>query len=104
MNKQLIFEYMEWRFNCPYLLEIQWCNSGDCSKCENRHHLDGNDMVAAMNKMVEKGEWEDFDSFLFKAVIRKQLHSKNFKSSDFIPWLFQPPRFFELISDWLERR
>lgn len=82
-DKKLIFEYMGWNF---------------IDKCR----LDGNDMVEAMNKMVEKGEWDGFSYFAYHDKGDWKQYDKNTRKV-FIPWLLQPNRFFELLSEALEK-
>jgi hypothetical protein len=62
--------------------------------------LDGNDMVAAMNKIVEKKEWHSFE--LYAADNCKRDY--RYITSLYIFWLMQPARFFELMAKWLEEQ
>ena len=85
MNHPKVFKYME------------WCPKGDT----DHRILNGNDMVLAMNKMVEKGDWVNFKEdckvnawFIFMAEEKTPI--------DFILFLMQPARFFDLMEKWLE--
>ena len=86
-DKARIFKYMEWLF--------AYQNNYSLIRYPH-YHLDAIDMVLAMNKMVEKVDWRSF-----------YIHSKTLPSTtgvEFIPWLMQPERFFELMAKWLEVR
>jgi len=84
-QKKKVFEYMGWDFY-------------GCSSWQ-KHPLEGNDMVAAINKIGQNdNEWICFlgDCQFVKA-----------KSDDwikpFIVWLCgNPERFFKLMGEWLE--
>lgn len=58
--------------------------------------LDGNDMVAAMNKMAELKEWNLFEQFC-----KNRQYELALQDWQFIPWLMQPERFFNLMAEWL---
>ncbi|MDD4390209.1 MAG: hypothetical protein PHW03_05335 [Eubacteriales bacterium] len=90
-QKKLIFDYCGWCETC----DIQpTCTNYDRLEC--RHTLDGNDMVAAMNKIVENCEWGDFERKVVLSYMQTEYNQQ------LIPWLMQPDRFFELMSKWLE--
>lgn len=102
MNKKAIFEYCGW---CNHKWEE---GKSGCAKCglsfytfsheRPLHHLDSNDMTAAMNKMVEKGEWSEFFAYISFPYLREfDDESKN------IHWLMQPKNFFKLMSEALEK-
>ena len=78
---KIIYDYMGWDFFCNDLREMQWCGEKTCTTCTGFHPLDGNDMIALKDKMVEKGDWTGFEGF---CSIRWSTTS----SLDFIPWLF----------------
>lgn len=94
MNKQKIFEYMEWE-----LLHNSFMPA------DMAHPLDANDMIAAVNKMVEKEELKQF--FIFADSIQDE-NVPITTDLDYYIYLFtqimQPTRFFTLMSDWLERK
>ena len=60
--------------------------------------LDANDMVAAMNKMVGKGDWTDFFQDCWNIYVYTDA------DANYIHWLMQPARFFELMSSWLKEK
>lgn len=61
-DKKLAFEYMEWCYH-KYAKSGELWGTGICIKCKyplpEEHILDGNNMVAAMNKMAERGDWKE---------------------------------------------
>lgn len=67
--------------------------------------LDGNDMVAAMNKMVEKGEWRDFIEQLIKSdVLGHYSYKEEFLlTADDITWLMHEFTIAELRATVAER-
>lgn len=99
-QRRLVFEYCGWKeplaFDRPYTFSIE------------RHRLDSNDMTSAMNLMVEKGDWEKFVNYSCYLSNRDWMNLKpdskfNFKP-EYIWWLMQPGRFFQLFGEWLEQR
>lgn len=61
------------------------------------HYLNnGNDMITAMNKMVEKNDWEEF--------IQDSDNREWGQTYNFIHWIMQPIRFFDLMGEWLEEK
>ena len=90
-DKARIFKYMEWLFayqNGEFLMEYPHC------------HLDGNDMVSAMNKIVECEEWDNFYAFASNALCEADPED----IFALTPWLMQPERFFDLMAQWLEEK
>lgn len=103
MIYQRVFEYMSWKMVCmgnitdyckieDESLKVSLCNQ----RCEFYHPLDGNDMVLAINKMQEKGDFSDFDYYVFY---------NKYKGADYCAytaWLFgSPSNFFNLMEEWL---
>ncbi|OPY83176.1 MAG: hypothetical protein A4E71_02931 [Smithella sp. PtaU1.Bin162] len=89
MNKELILTYI---YGSDYRFKGLPCDS------KGNYLFDGNLMTAAMNKMVERGEWAEFYAYISFPYLRKfEDESKN------IHWLFQPARFFDLMSEALEK-
>lgn len=92
----LVFKYMEWCIieNCTF--------NGMLLANTKDKILDGNDMVAAINKMVEKEDWLNFREYVwFKCpdeVIKSD--SESDINALFENWLFQPNRFFDLMEAW----
>jgi hypothetical protein len=94
-NHPMVWRYMKW---CPK-------KETNCKECaygclnivhdEGRKPVDGNDMLASMNIIVEKGDWEKFKFFVIGFC----------PVPDLIDWLpMQPARFFDLLEQWLEER
>lgn len=90
-DKARIFKYMEWHDRKVI--------AGFVSP---EHPLNATDMVAAMNKMVKKGDWI---TFFYKQENDLRLSLSilqcDFDEANFIAWLMQPERFFELMVRWL---
>ena len=89
-DKARIFEYMDWieplAFDRPYTFS------------KERHRLDGNDIISAMNKIVEREEWGNFYAFASNALCeadQEDIFSLPRR-------LMQPERFFDLMGKWLE--
>jgi len=83
-----VFEYCGWDYTCRHL------------------GLDANDMIAAMNLMVEKGgkgKRSQFSEFMWFCHGHCLNENPDIYQSDFIAWLFQPDRFFTLFGAWLEK-
>lgn len=101
-DKKLVFEYMRWMMPCDGKAE-EYCITEDdkhtCRICEFYHPLDGNDMNAAMNKIVEKQEWDKF-AYLVKINLPYEVSF----IEDIIHWIMQPARFFELMANWLKEK
>ena len=86
-QRKLIFEYMGYKLINGYHIDER----------NVVHYLnDGNDMITAMNKMVVEGDWEEF--------IQDSDNREWGKTHNFIHWIMQPTRFFELFGEWLEER
>jgi len=107
-DKKLVFEYMGWRMPCDgnEANRFACLTEGEitCIKCEYYHPLDGNDMVAAMNKMVENKELWGLDSFLDYMQDTYFNEYIGLDDENFIHWLMQPARFFELMLSWLKEK
>jgi hypothetical protein len=92
MNKKAIFEYCGWCNSCV----DDGCKEYDL--CEE-HWFDGNDTTDAMHKMNEKGDWGKFYYYAYELNrLDLRLHQ-----SEFTFRLMQPARFFELMSEALEK-
>lgn len=91
-DKKRIFGYMGWLRSIHNIPGMAW------EIYDRRHPLDGNDMVAAMNKMVEKGDWTDFFQDCWNIYVYTDA------DANYIHWLMQPTRFFELMASWLKEK
>jgi len=63
----------------------------------NRTFTTGNDMLNLKEKLVEKGEWDEFEDFA--------LRTKNTPVVSMISlpqWLFTMPRFAELVDEFMK--
>lgn len=93
---------------------MRWCpkKETNCKECaygclnithdEGRKPVDGDDMVAAMNKMDELNHWDEFCRFAVgKWGSENATYDVDFT---FILWAMQPARFFDLLEQWLEKR
>ena len=65
---------------------------------EDHHILGAADMVAAMNKIVEKVDWPEFKFFFLTKWDEDRF---TFDGDDYFVYLMQPDRFFSLMADWL---
>lgn len=104
-DKKLVFEYMGWcpktRNFCNGKARATFCPTlDDC----HQHPLDGIDMVAAMNKMVERGDWKDFDSYSCRVFVNDNSIKFDLSRETWTSWLMQPARFFELMLSWLKEK
>lgn len=80
MNYPNVMKYMEWH-NHKFI----------------HHPFDGNDMVLAMNKMVEKG---DFPYFVKSAF--KKFKGCRYEIDEAMVYMFnKPENFFKLMEQWL---
>lgn len=64
----------------------------------------GNIMVLAINKMREKGDWEDFLVYSDKVYSSLRIWNKKLNyEPELQAWFFgNPTNFLELMSEWLE--
>jgi hypothetical protein len=107
-----VFEYMGW---CDH----NFSPDEICKKCnrsstdiilqeELLHHLDGNDMVEAINKMVEKGDWIKFYLYVENVYFKKShigFNTIEEAHATFFHWLFSnPDNFFKLMEEWLNEK
>lgn len=106
-DKKLVFEYMGWCFHRYAKSGLLW-GTGICVKCKDprpkEHPLDGNDMVAAINKMEALREWDSFYWSSWGLYEEISTVPNRGSYSLFTRWLMQPARFFELMAKWLEVR
>jgi hypothetical protein len=106
-DKKLVFEYIVEHLRKRY----SSFNNNRLSKNEFikkfitiQYSPEAIDMVAAMNKMVEKGDWKDFDSYSCRVFVNDNSIKFNLKKETWTSWLMQPTRFFELMSSWLKEK
>lgn len=84
-----VFDYMGWDYDI-YRTQKFLNNGID-------HPLDGNDMVAAINKIVEKELWNDFVHDAVNYYWKDETADRSI-----MPWLFgNPQNFFKLMEVWL---
>jgi hypothetical protein len=95
MNKKAIFDYCGWEMDKG--LGYPDSETGEWKYLEQKYTIDSNDMVLAMNKMVENDDWLTFIEWVY------QKEEPPLRVSYFITWLMQPNRFFELMSEALEK-
>lgn len=101
MNKKLIFEYLVSHFRNKYKLSISDKQVVKYMKLFT-YVFDSNDMTAAMNTMVENGEWVRFYDFADNEYLKIWNRIVDYEPS-FVVNLMQPSRFFELMSEALEK-
>lgn len=88
-----VFDYMEWDYDIhksqKFLHQDNYCRID--------HPLDGNDMVAAINKIVEKELWNDFEHDVVNYYWKDETADRSI-----MPWIFgNPQNFFKLMEVWL---
>ena len=84
-EKKRVFEYMEWSDDTKF---------------------DGNNIVSAINKMVENNEWITFYLYAEDIYFKETLSGFNFfeeAHAAYSVWLINPPRFFQLMSEAIEK-
>jgi hypothetical protein len=62
---------------------------------------DWNDLRDLKNKLVERGMWDKFYYYGFAAYAIS--HSQSVTQQGYVDWLFQMPRFVELVAEWWEK-
>jgi hypothetical protein len=106
-----IFEYMGWckhKFDYSGVPKCEYCGKYMMQvrmglEREN-HPLDGNDMVAAINTMRERGDWKAFDDFLFKDTVRRKVEVKGIQYHEISADIFgSPETFFCLMQEALDK-
>lgn len=86
-----VFEYMGWENRLPHKTVYDSLNEP--------HPLDGNDMVLAINKMWDKGDWYKFQYYC------EAIYEKGSEQLAANVWLFgSPDNFFKLMEEWLNER
>lgn len=95
-----IFKYMGWcDHNFDRFHKCRVCNKMANHSTLKIHYLDGNDMVLAINKMWDKGDWYKFQYYC------EAIYEKGSEQLAANVWLFGNPRnFFELMEEWLSKK
>ena len=76
----------------------------------NRTFTTGNDMLALKEKLVEKGDWKEFEAFAFTktpdgfCIIVSTFEGDWCYPSKFSSWLFTIPRFAELVDEFFKEK
>lgn len=100
-----VFEYMRWcDHNFDRFHKCRVCNKMANHSTLKIHCLDGNDMVLAINKMVEKGDLGRFIAYIIDNDLCKldQNYLTVIEWSVFTSTLFgNPTNFFTLMEEWL---
>ena len=100
-----VFEYTGWKkHNCGIDYGNPKMCSFPCSTCpENKHHLDGNDMVLAINKMQERRDFNEFVSFFRWKSNMNEPYKKGttyYYDADYISFMIgDPANFFRLMEE-----
>jgi len=104
-DKQVIAEYMGW-FKHIYFYKydepiyFQEGVAGDIV-------FDLNDAGLAVNRMVEKGDWDDFMMVAKKCLtIHYSTEGKGWTEFifTFVAWLFNADNFFQAMAEWLRQK
>ena len=85
-DKQLIAEYMGWRKPLGIVVNTM-------TIYPDAHSFDLNDAGLCVEKMVEKGELEDFEYHV--------IHYHLLATDSMVQWLFNPDNFFSAMASWL---
>jgi hypothetical protein len=87
-DKKLIADYMGWEYkNClGYIIQT--------ALIRRNIVFDLNDAGLVVEKMVEKGDWEDY---FWKSCLDKE-------QSKYTAWLFNPDDFFTAMAAWLKEK
>jgi hypothetical protein len=107
-EKKRVFEYLGWKI-CLEEKDrlVKYCSYVDtCYSCPIYHPLDGNDLILAINKMVENNEWITFYLYAEDIYFKETLSGFNFfeeAHAAYSVWLINPPRFFQLMSEAIEK-
>jgi hypothetical protein len=87
-----VFDYMGWKYTYPHKTVYD--------AIFEKHNLDGNDMVEAINKIVEKELWNDFVHDAINYYWKDETADRSI-----MPWLFgNPQNFFKLMEEWLNEK
>ena len=93
-DKQLIAEYMGWKFWKERKAYIEdWGFDPYKQKVIN---FDSNDSRLCVEKMVEKGELEDFEYHV--------IHYHLLVTDSMVQWLFNADNFFYAMASWLRTK
>jgi len=99
-EKKRVFEYLGWKI-CLEEKDrlVKYCSYVDtCYSCPIYHPLDGNDIVSAINKMVEKGDLKDFLQFSWQ---HKTPDNRNTLFNYIHSVIGNPENFFQLMAKFL---
>jgi hypothetical protein len=110
-EKKRVFEYMGWCWHDWTEVLVDPQDGGKiyseylCFKCKRpfidrkaEHPLDGNDIVSAINKMVEKGDLKDFLQFSWQ---HKTPDNRNTLFNYIHSVIGNPENFFQLMAKFL---
>jgi hypothetical protein len=98
-----VFRYMGWcQHNFDRFHKCKVCNKMANHSTLKIHCLDGNDMVLAINKMVEKKDWKEF--YLW-TIGKDNQQNEETSIGSYEVWLFgNPDNFFKLMEEWLNEK
>ena len=86
-DKQLIAEYMGWYFHKGYFLNAR----------KVIREFDSNDASLCVQKMVEKGDWDNFQYVLWRAYT-------HLDRSGFVRYCMNADNFFVAMASWLRSK
>jgi hypothetical protein len=107
-DKAKIAMSMNW-INCGITYKkYEYCGLFDqCLKCGLFHQYDLNDAGLCVQKMVEKGDWDDFMMVAKKCLtIHYSTEGKGWTEFifTFVAWLFNADNFFQAMAEWLRQK
>ena len=89
--------YMNWKFSTQDMIVWEIVQGVKGGAAMLRHPLDLNDASLCVEKMVEKGDWSDFISY----ILSNKHFNHTIVQSYMIAWLFNPDNFFSAMASWL---
>lgn len=92
-DKAAIAEYMGWFFNNETWI---YYSEDDVLKRPLVVFFDSNDASLCVQKMVEKGDLEDFEYHV--------IHNHLLCTDSMTQWLFNPENFFSAMAEWLRSK
>jgi len=88
--------YMNWKFGVKDMIVWEIAQGVKGGAAMLRHPLDSNDASLCVQKMVEKGDLEDFEYHV--------IHNHLLCTDSMTQWLFNPDNFFSAMASWLRSK
>ena len=94
-DKAIVAEYMGWSLD--YDANLYFYTNKELDLCIA--HYDLNDASLCVSRMVEKGDWEDFQIKIYFSDMATGL-----RAHEFVAWLFNADNFFQAMAAWLRSK